>query len=90
MKFLYTTCFSQVAESILRGSFKPGGYIEVYSSPDTALKLAHPEDEWVVILRVPDILARECVNIDCSDDEMLDDYLYGLVKLSKFKEIVEE
>lgn len=86
MTFLYTTCFSRVAESLMNGTFSSEGYVEMYKDIEYALKMAHPGDEWVITLRVSkDEVLQSQVN--CTS-EFLNAHLYSLFKLDAFREVL--
>lgn len=91
MRLVYTTCSTKLAESILNNSFRTVGSIETYSSIDTAVKMACPGDEWLVVLGISTKfsfpVADFIANLHCPEG-IPDGFLQGLIKLSNASEVL--
>ncbi len=85
--FVYTTCFTNVAQSTIDGIFR-GGLLEVYADQETAIKMAHPGDEWLVTLAVQESEISHNM-IDCSKG-IPEGFLYSLTKLDRHIQLVKE
>lgn len=83
--FVYTTCFSGVAQSIFDGTFKSEGSIEVYNTQDKAIEMAHPGDEWLVTFVVNELVS----NLNCSQG-IPEGCLYSLTRLKEYKQVMED
>lgn len=83
--FVYTTCFSGIAQSIFAGTFKMEGSIEVYSTQDKAIEMAHPGDEWLVTFVVPELIS----NLNCSQG-IPEGCLYSLTRLKEHKQVMKD
>lgn len=90
----YTTCTKPVAEVIKNKTFSmPAGYLELYFSQDTARKMAHPGDEYLLSFSVPipsDTLITyqftAGINVKC-DDTFPNNFLQDMVLIKKNENI---
>ncbi len=79
----YTTCMPHIAKTLIDGTFKLGGYLEVYYTAFEALQMSHPGDTWLVILHIPQDVVYNSEsnilknNIDCRNG-LPEGYLFGI------------